>query len=121
MPREKPNPEAAPAIGDNAALNAADRDKLKNLVDRISTLEEERAGLAEDVRSIYGEAKSAGFNAAALREIVRRRRLKPEQREAREARQAVIDAYVAALGGLADLPLGQAAIARASAELVPPV
>jgi len=39
MPREKPNPEAAPAIGDNAALNAADRDKLKNLVDRISALE----------------------------------------------------------------------------------
>ena len=35
MPRKKPNPETSPAIGDNSALNAADRDKLKNLVDRV--------------------------------------------------------------------------------------
>jgi len=92
MPRKKPN-EASPAIGDNSALNAADRDKLKNLVYCISVLEEERAGLDEDVRSIYAEAKSAGFNARALREIVRRRRQNPKQRETREARQAAIDAY----------------------------
>jgi len=45
VPGKKPNPEASPAIGDNSALNAADGDKLKNLVDRISALEEERAGL----------------------------------------------------------------------------
>jgi len=55
----------------------------------------------------------------ALPEIVRRRRQKPERCE--RGRQAAIDAYVAALGGLADLPPGQAAIARASAELAPPV
>jgi uncharacterized protein (UPF0335 family) len=85
MPRKRPNPETPPAIGDNSALNAADRDKLKNLVDRIVGLEDERAGLAEDVRSVYLEAKSAGFNATALREIVRRRRQKPEQREASRA------------------------------------
>jgi len=66
--------------------------------------------------------RPAGFNAQALREIVRRRRQKPEQREAREARQALIDEYTAALGGLADLPLGAAAIARAAGgELVSPV
>jgi len=66
--------------------------------------------------------RPAGFNAQALREIVRRRRQKPEQREAREARQVLIDEYTAALGGLADLPLGAAAIARAAGgELASPV
>jgi len=50
---------------------------------------------------------------------VRRRRQKPEHCE--RGTQAAIDAYVAALGGLADRPPGQAAIAGASAELAPPV
>jgi len=97
MPRKKkPAPAADPTVGHNSF----DKDRLRNLVDRIQALEDERAGLAEDVRSIYAEAKAAGFNVPALHKIVRRRRHKPEQQQAREALQAAVDEYLAALGGL---------------------
>ncbi len=117
--KTKPQTEqpAAPAIGHNS-LSTADRDKLKSLVDRIEAIEQERADLAEDIRSLYAEAKSAGFDAAALRQIIR---LRKQDKSERDARQAIVDEYRAALGMLADTPLGQAAIARAGAELMPPV
>jgi uncharacterized protein (UPF0335 family) len=120
--RSKPKPEAdqaaAPPIGDNSNLNAADRDKLKSIVGRIEALEEEKAGLAEDIRDVYAEAKGAGFNVAALRQIVR---LRKQDKGERDARQSIIDAYMAALGDYATTDLGKAAMARASAELPPPV
>jgi uncharacterized protein (UPF0335 family) len=116
--RSETDQTAAPPIGDNSSLNAADRDKLKSLVDRIEAMEGEKAGLAEDIRGIYAEAKSAGFDGAALRQIIRLRKQEPAERE---ARQAIVDAYLAALGGLAELPLGKVAIARDLAGLMPPV
>jgi uncharacterized protein (UPF0335 family) len=100
--KKKPTPTPA-------GHNSVDRDRLRGLVDRIEALEEDKAAIAEDLRGIYTEAKSAGFDASALRQIVRLRKQEPAERD---ARQAVIDAYMAALGGLADLPLGQAAIVR---------
>jgi uncharacterized protein (UPF0335 family) len=118
MPSKKnPIPAADPAIGHNS-LNSAARDQLRGLVARIEALEEEKAGLAEDIRSIYAEAKSAGFDAAALRQIIRLRKQEPAKQD---ARQALVDEYMAALGDYASTPLGQAAIARVGAELAPPV
>jgi uncharacterized protein (UPF0335 family) len=97
---------------------AAARDQLRSLVDRIESIEQERAELAEDVRGLYQEAKSCGFDVAALRQIVR---LRKQDKGERDTRQAVIDAYMHALGDYASTPLGVAAIARAGAETMPPV
>lgn len=100
-----PKPDyAASAIGNNAA------ERLRSLVERIERLEEERRGLGSDIKDIYTEAKSAGFDPAVLKTIVRDRR--KDAAEVAE-REALMDIYKRALGMIADLPLGRAAIERA--------
>jgi uncharacterized protein (UPF0335 family) len=73
------------------------RDQLRSFIERIERLEEERKGIADDIADIYGEAKSTGYDAKALRQIVRERRQDTQERDAFEA---VIDTYRAALGML---------------------
>jgi uncharacterized protein (UPF0335 family) len=97
--------------------NSIDKTKLKEIISRIENIEEERSELASDVRSIYAEAKSSGFDVAALRQIIKMRK---QDAEKRDARQAIVDEYLAALGDYGTTPLGQSAIARAS-QLMPPV
>ena len=49
-------------------------DRLRSIVDRIERLEEERKALGGDIRDIYAEAKSAGFDVKVLRQLIRVRR-----------------------------------------------
>jgi uncharacterized protein (UPF0335 family) len=112
MPRQKTTPTTIAGPGHNSL----DRDKLKTLVSRIEAAEDEKLAIAEDLRGLYAEARSAGFDAAALRQVIRLRR---QDKDERDGKQAIVDEYLAALGGLADLPLGRAAIERAG--LMPPV
>lgn len=90
-------------IGDNA------KGQLKSFVERVERLEEEKATIASDIRDVYGEAKSAGFDVKALRAIVR---LRKQDADERREHEAILETYMHALGMLADLPLGQAAIER---------
>ncbi len=103
---------AGPAIGHNS-LDKAER---KSLVERIEAVEQGRAELAEDVRGIYQEARGAGFDVAAIRTIIKMRK---QDAGARQEREALVAEYMSALGDLADLPLGRAAMARDG--IVPPV
>jgi uncharacterized protein (UPF0335 family) len=96
--------------------NSVDRAKLKELVSRIEEAENDKLAIAEDLRGLYQEARLAGFHAQALRQVVKMRR---EDKDERDARQALIDEYMQALQGLADLPLGRAAMVRDG--LMPPV
>ena len=70
-------------------------DRLRLLLERIERLEEEKNGISDDVKDVYAEAKSTGYDVKIMRQIVRLRRMKPDDR--REM-QAVLDAYCAALG-----------------------
>ncbi len=70
-------------------------DILKGFVDRIERLEEEKRNLAEDVRSVYGEAKEKGVDPKALRVVIRRRR---EDAEKRAELEAAVDAIMFQLG-----------------------
>lgn len=88
------------------------RDQLKSIIERIECLEEEKAVTASYIRDVYLEAKGNGFDAKALRTIIRMRKQDADERREQEA---VLEAYMHALGMLADLPLGQAAINRLSA------
>ncbi|MGE3932377.1 MAG: DUF2312 domain-containing protein [Rhodospirillaceae bacterium] len=85
------------------------QDRLRSYVARIERLEDEKRGLGADIKDVYAEAKSAGFDPKTMREVIRLRRMKAEERQEREALR---DTYLAALGMLADTPLGQAAVAR---------
>jgi uncharacterized protein (UPF0335 family) len=78
--------------GHNA--NAAD-DRLRLLIERIERLEEEKKGIADDVKDVYVEAKAVGYCAKTMRQIVRLRKIKPDDRAEAEA---LLDTYKAALG-----------------------
>jgi len=89
-------------IGHNMAA-----DRLRGLVERIERLEEERKNLQSDIKDIYTEAKSAGFDTKVLRMVIASR--KKDQSEWEE-QQALLETYMKALGQLADTPLGKAAL-----------
>jgi len=84
-----------------------ENEKLKLYVERIEKLEEERATLAADVKDMYSEAKSNGFDVAALKKIIA---IRKKGQDKHKEEQAMIALYMQELGMLADTPLGRAAI-----------
>ncbi len=70
-------------------------DRLRSLVERIERLEEERKALAGDIKDIYTEAKSAGFDVPVLRQLIRLRRHEASEVEQQET---LLDVYRRALG-----------------------
>ena len=70
-------------------------DRLRLLIERIERLTEEKKGINDDIRDVYSEAKSTGYDAKILRAVIRLRAMKPDDR--REM-QVLLDTYMAALG-----------------------
>lgn len=86
--------------------------QLKAIVERIERLEEEKKTISDDIRDVYAEAKGNGFDTKILRKLIAMRKLDAQKRAEAEA---ILETYMQALGMLADLPLGKAAIKRATA------
>ena len=74
--------------------NASD-DRLRLLIERVERLEEEKKGIADDIKDVYGEAKAVGYDAKIMRQIVRLRKMNPDDRSEMEM---LLDTYKAALG-----------------------
>jgi len=70
-------------------------DRLKSFIERIERLEEEKAGLAADIRDVFAEAKGAGFDTKIMRQIVRLRKLENADRREQEE---LLSLYMSALG-----------------------
>ena len=70
-------------------------ERLRSIVERIERLEEERKALGGDIRDIFAEAKSAGFDVKVLRQLLRIR--KQEAAEVEE-QETLLDVYRRALG-----------------------
>ena len=70
-------------------------DRLRLLIERIERLEEEKKGIADDIRDVYAEAKAVGYDAKIMRQIVRLRKMKPDDRSEQEM---ILDTYKNALG-----------------------
>ena len=70
-------------------------DRLRLLIERVERLEEEKKGIADDIRDVYAEAKAVGYDARIMRQIVRLRKMKPDDRREMET---ILDLYKAALG-----------------------
>lgn len=83
--------------------------RLVSIVERILRLEEEKKGLAADIKDVMAEAKSAGYDLPGLRLAIREQRETAVQRRKREAAEQTRDLILAALGEFATTPLGQAA------------
>ena len=71
------------------------KDQLKAFIERVERLEEEKKALSDDIRDVYAEAKGNGFDVAALRTIVRLRKMETTERQ---EQQAILDTYMHALG-----------------------
>jgi uncharacterized protein (UPF0335 family) len=70
-------------------------DQLKSIIERIERLEEEKAGLASDVRDVFAEAKGNGFDIKILRQIIKLRKMETSERDEQEH---LLDLYKRALG-----------------------
>lgn len=70
-------------------------ERLRSVIERIERLEEERKALANDIKDIYSEAKSAGFDVKVIRQLIRIRKQEPAEVEEQET---LLDVYRRALG-----------------------
>ncbi|WP_191086175.1 DUF2312 domain-containing protein [Roseococcus microcysteis] len=70
-------------------------ERLRSIVERVERLEEERKALAADIKDIYSEAKSAGFEPKVLRRLIRERKREPAELEEEET---LLELYKRALG-----------------------
>jgi uncharacterized protein (UPF0335 family) len=82
------------ADGSNNEVGGLAADRLRSLVERIERLEEEKAALASDIKDVYSEAKSAGFDVKTLRQVIKLRKI---DRADRQEMDALLDLYRRAL------------------------
>lgn len=70
-------------------------DRLLSIIERVERLEEERKALADDIKDIFAESKSAGFDNKIIKQIMKIRKMEPEEAEEQET---LLDVYKRALG-----------------------
>ncbi|WP_117191850.1 DUF2312 domain-containing protein [Rhizobium terrae] len=71
------------------------RDQLRAFVERIERLEEEKKTIADDIKDVYGEAKSMGFDTKILKKVIALRKKDDQERMEEDL---ILDTYLAALG-----------------------
>lgn len=76
------------------SMGQATREKLKQTIARIERLEAEKAELAADIREVYAESKSFGFDTKILRKVVSQRKLEAHERAEQEA---LLELYMGAI------------------------
>lgn len=70
-------------------------EQLRLLIERIERLEEEKKGISDDIKDVYGEAKSTGFDIKTMRTIIRLRRMEKHHRDEADM---LLETYKTALG-----------------------
>ena len=78
-------------------LNTAAQTRLKTIIERVERLEEDKAAVAADIKEVFAEAKGEGFDVKILRKVVR---LRKQDKAKRQEEEAILDLYLAAIGGL---------------------
>lgn len=91
-------------------LQASAQNQLRQLVESIERLEEEKKALGGDIRDKYAEAKGLGFDIKILRQVVR---LRKKSKAERQEEEGLLEVYLHALGMLDG---GMSAAAEAAAE-----
>ncbi|WP_343611156.1 DUF2312 domain-containing protein [Novosphingobium sp.] len=70
-------------------------DRLRLLIERIERLDEEKKGIQDDIKDVYLEGKASGYDPKAMRQVVRIRKMKPDDRKEQDA---ILEVYLNALG-----------------------
>lgn len=73
-------------------------EQLRLFIERIERLNEEKQGIADDIKDVFAEAKGQGYDVKTMRSIIK---LRGMERDARMEQEALLETYKAALG-LAD-------------------
>jgi uncharacterized protein (UPF0335 family) len=83
-----------------AKVGGIDSDNLKQIIDRIERLEEEKKSIADDIKEVYAQAKSQGYDAKIIREIIK---IRKTDHETLQEIEFLIDTYKRALGMVPEL------------------
>jgi len=88
---------AVPKVSDDEAIDVGGvaGKRLKSFLDRVERLEEDKKGLADDIKDIYAEAKGVGFDVKTMRKILKLRKMETEKRREEEE---LLELYKAAIG-----------------------
>ena len=70
-------------------------DQLRLFIERIERLEEEKKGISDDIKDVYAEAKSNGYDTKTMRAVVR---LRKREAHTRQEMDALLETYRSALG-----------------------
>ena len=76
------------------AIESTD-DRLRLLIERVERLEEEKKGISDDIKDVYGEAKAVGYDTKIMKKMVK---IRKQSRDARMEEEALTETYKAALG-----------------------
>lgn len=76
-------------------LDETTREKLRQLAAKVERLEEDKKGVADDIKEVFAEAKALGFDASTLRAAIRQRKIDEKERD---EKQMMLDIYMEALG-----------------------
>jgi uncharacterized protein (UPF0335 family) len=87
--------KAAAEAEETTEVGGIAAERLRSIIERVERLEEERKALADDIKDIFAEAKSAGFDVKVIRQIIRLRKQEPAEVEEQET---LLDLYRRALG-----------------------
>lgn len=78
-------------------LQAAAQNQLRQFIEQIERLEEEKKALSADIRDKFAEAKAVGFDVKVMRQVLR---LRKKSKTERQEEESVLDVYLHALGML---------------------
>jgi uncharacterized protein (UPF0335 family) len=79
----------------NRTTDPISAEQLRQFIERVERLEEEKKGIADDIKDTYAEAKSTGFDVRTMREMVRLRKMEKHHRDERDM---LLETYRNALG-----------------------
>ncbi len=82
-------------MADSVPTDSVAADELKAFIERIERLEEEKAGIAGDIKEVFSEMKGRGFDTKAVRQILR---IRKKDHAERQEEEAILDLYMQALG-----------------------
>lgn len=78
-----------------ATIGGIAGEELRQFIERIERLEEEKASITEDIRDVFAEAKGRGYDAKTMRQIIKIRKMDKNERDEQES---LLELYKAALG-----------------------
>lgn len=81
--------------GESQDVGGVSGQRLKAFIERIERLEEEKSGLAEDIKDVFSEAKGVGFDTKTIRKVLRLRKMDKEKRSEEEE---LLELYKSAIG-----------------------